>query len=558
MSNIVLLRTMRFSHSLLDHSTLENGTMLRMPCLGACVKQSQKSNVYSTYFVAPAACVCIVAMYLSLHPVAIVSLVKSFGDIDLILIDLFHWLAISDHVWLALEVDHDLGGFGEGVVVLGAHARAVGTTSVHDEQVSDFGLSQASFCQIFWLTRLRGHQIPTFAAMPDDDDVFGFRSDLVGLTGSGEDGHRVDGSVKRRTKDVGHSRIEFQKGVASVSGCENLVLDGRDQGSAHGYQVGSGLDFQFQFTSAVLFGELTEGVRDGSPDFLQVSGDFALDASDLVSTSQVQGFDGRPDLAERQGFRGDLLPNGWVATGSDVRVDSFDDQAVLGDNVGDGAVLEQGVPDSERRSRPTDVCLRKSGSRRGKSTGTGSRVDTDTDLLSGSFEGLSDAFDLRHGASVDLDAQLDEIGKVFWKFLCTKTDVFGWDTGFHGTFDLETRRCVDVNALRREEFEDGGVGAGLHGVSDGQSVRVGEGQTGIGRFLEFLKRIGKDGAPGEVRAGLSGFGGQKDGCICRSRGFDGSRQGCQNYSSLMSGGKGIDGRQCGDCDGGDGCGKTHV
>mmetsp|Transcript_8714 Transcript_8714/g.18902 ORF Transcript_8714/g.18902 Transcript_8714/m.18902 type:complete len:237 (-) Transcript_8714:191-901(-) len=232
--------------------------------------------------------------------------------------------------------------------------------------------------------------------MPDDNNVFGFRSNVIRFSGCGKDGHGVDGSVKGRTEDVRHTRIEFQEGAAIVTGCEYLVLDGGNQGSAHGNQVGSWLDFQSQFSS-VFFGKLAEGIGDGFSNFLQIGRDFALDTSDLVSATKVQRFHGVPDLAKRQGLGGNLLPNGRVTSRSNVCVDSFDGKAVFGNNIRDGSVFDQTEPNSKGRSGSTDIGFGKSRSRRRKTTRTGSGVDTDTHLLAGSFESLSDAFDLGDG-----------------------------------------------------------------------------------------------------------------------------------------------------------------
>mmetsp|Transcript_21545 Transcript_21545/g.53423 ORF Transcript_21545/g.53423 Transcript_21545/m.53423 type:complete len:454 (-) Transcript_21545:91-1452(-) len=441
-------------------------------------------------------------------------LVDSFGNIHLVLVNLFQWLALSDNVWLALEIDHNLGSLGEGVVVFGAHSRAVGTASVHDQEISDFGLSQCSLGEVLGLSGLGCHQITTLAAVTNDNDVFRFGSNILRLSSSGKNGHGVDGSVERWTKHIGHSRIEFQKGVASLPGGEDLVLDGRYQSTAHGNKVGSGFDFQSQFTS-VFFGKLTEGVSDGSTNALQISRYLSLDTSDLVSSTKIQSFDGIPDLAEGKGFGGDLLPDRGVASGSNVCVDSFNGKSVFGNNVWDGSVVKKGIPDSKRRGRSSDVRLGKSARRRRKTTRTGSGVDANANLLSSSLKGLSDAFHLRHGAGVDLDSHLDEIGKVVGKLLRTETDVFRRDSGVHGALDLESRRRINVDALGGKELQDGRVGTGLHGVSDGQAVGVGKGQAGVGGFVELIERVGKDGTSGEVCAGLGGFGSQKDGGIRR-------------------------------------------
>mmetsp|Transcript_29588 Transcript_29588/g.71209 ORF Transcript_29588/g.71209 Transcript_29588/m.71209 type:complete len:330 (-) Transcript_29588:300-1289(-) len=297
--------------------------------------------------------------------------------------------------------------------------------------------------------------------------------------------------------------------MASLSSGENLILNGRNQGTSHGDQVSSWFNLQFQFTS--IFGsKFLKGFSDRLANFLQISGWFSLVTADLVTSSQVECFDGIPNLAKGKRFDSNLLPNGWLTSRSNVRVDSFDGQTVLFDNGGNRAVVDQGVPNSKGRGWSSNIGFGKGSSGFGETAGSDTRVDTDSNLLASSLKGLAETFQLGNRAGIDLDSHLDQIDKIGRKLLGTETNVLGGNTSAHGALDFVSRRGINVNILGIEEFEDRRVGAGLHGVTDGQSIGVGEGEASIGGLFELFQRISVErAATGNINTGGGGFGSQE-------------------------------------------------
>mmetsp|Transcript_129837 Transcript_129837/g.375896 ORF Transcript_129837/g.375896 Transcript_129837/m.375896 type:complete len:201 (+) Transcript_129837:126-728(+) len=198
---------------------------------------------------------------------------------------------------LSVLVYKNFRGFREGIVVLRAHARAVSSTSVHDDNVANLSLAQSALGQIFRLTRLGSHQVTTLTAVANDYNIFCFRPYIRSEAGSRKNGNGVDSTVQRGTKDVRHARIKFQESVARFPSCEHLVLNLRNKRSGHGHQIRAWLDFKLQFTTGVLC-KLLEGILHRLSDLLQVRGGFPFVSANLVSSTQVECLDSVPDLAK--------------------------------------------------------------------------------------------------------------------------------------------------------------------------------------------------------------------------------------------------------------------
>jgi hypothetical protein len=82
-----------------------------------------------------------------------------------ILIDLLQLLSPADEVVAPMAIDEDLGSLREGVVVLGAHAGAVGPSPANGEEVTDLWLQERSWPEGLWLTRDARNEVSRFAAM---------------------------------------------------------------------------------------------------------------------------------------------------------------------------------------------------------------------------------------------------------------------------------------------------------------------------------------------------------------------------------------------------------
>jgi hypothetical protein len=137
-----------------------------------------------------------------------------------ILIDLLQLLSPADEVVAPMAIDEDLGSLREGVVVLGAHAGAVGPSPANGEEVTDLWLQERSWPEGLWLTRDARNEVSRFAAMANlkgrsqqrgveeesgshHDIVDGWVTGLLSMNGSvGEDLNGMRGAIERRTKDL--------------------------------------------------------------------------------------------------------------------------------------------------------------------------------------------------------------------------------------------------------------------------------------------------------------------------------------------------------------------
>ena len=425
---------------------------------------------------------------------------------------------------LAVAPHQHLGRLGKAVVVLGTHAAAVGPASVHDANVANGGRSELPLAQALGLPGQGGHEISALAAMSYDDDALGIGPDVVRLAGARQDGDGMDGTIQGRAEDVGHAGIELEEGMSPLPGGHDLVLDGAHEGTGVGHEVRAGFDLEAELPAGLL-GKVLKDLGDRGANLLQVGGGLARIAAHLVPPSEVAGRDGVPDLAEGEGLGGHLLPDGGIAARADVGVDALDYQAVLFHHFDDGTVGDELVPDAKAGGGSADVGLGESRRGGGEPAGPDAGVDPDADDLSLPGVVPPDALDLRQRAGVDLDAQVDQFGKVPGQLLGGEGDVLGGDARRHGPADLVAARRIDVDALGVEVGQDGPVGAGLHGVPDREAVRVGEGQALVGELLQLGEAVGVQGRTDRVDGGLGRLGGEE-------------RRGGGNGGSLLQSGHG--------------------
>ena len=123
-------------------------------------------------------------------------------------------LADEPDVVVPILADHDLGGLGEGVVVLRVHAAAVAPGPTDDGKVADLDFGEGASADGPRVAVHGAHEVTRLAAVTNDDDLFG-----LGGAGSGVEEDGVAGAVEGGSQDFSHSRIELDKGV-SVEGEE--------------------------------------------------------------------------------------------------------------------------------------------------------------------------------------------------------------------------------------------------------------------------------------------------------------------------------------------------
>ena len=249
-------------------------------------------------------------------------------------------------------------------------------------------------------------------------------------------------------------------------------MDAGKDGAGVGDEERSWLDLEAELTSVGL-GELLEGHLDRRTDDLRVRTLLRRDARDLVATAEIEGLHGRETADEGEARRGDFLPDDRVAAGADVRVDADNLQAVLLYN--GLSLICPLMPNTKGGVRSANVGL----------TGTAratARVKAKTDFMA--WEGLTDPFELQEGASVHVHSFTKESGEIFRDFLRRERDTLGRDTREHRAPDFPARTGIEMEALVREDLQDRGIRAGLHGKSDRYAEGVREGQHGVSLGLQ--------------------------------------------------------------------------
>eukprot|EP00968_Pinguiococcus_pyrenoidosus_P009585 scaffold743_cov267-Pinguiococcus_pyrenoidosus.AAC.24 len=364
--------------------------------------------------------------------------------------------------------EHDLGGFREGVVVLGAHRGAVGAGALDNTEVSDLRLLHHALVHGFRVAGGRRHEIARFAAMPHNHVA----GDVPGL-GRRDRDERMLSAVERRSQHFRHARVELQE-VASASAGADDVLDLRDQRARVGDQEGAGLDLQPELTAGLLRKLLKVGL-DGLAHHGQVRAGLILHAAHLVAATEVQDLDLRELAAQVQAHGAHTLPDLRVGAGADVRVDAHDLVAVLGGDL--GALGRPLVPHAKARVRAAHVGL-------AGAAGAHARVEADAHLAA--RKRLAVPLQLAERAGVDLDAHFHQLLEVVGELLAAERDVAGGHASRHRAAHLEAGAGVNVQAQVGEELEDGGIRARLHGKARRQAVR-------IGKCQRFLGRIGQHG-----------------------------------------------------------------
>ena len=135
-------------------------------------------------------------------------------------------LAAADEAEGAVFGEEDFGGFGEGVVVFGAHGGAVGAGAFDDEEVADGGGGKEARGEGVGRAGGRGEEVAGFAAVADDE-VFLGRAFFAGIFGSRDDDDIMLRAVEAGAEDFGHAGVELEELVAGFAGGGD-VLDGAD------------------------------------------------------------------------------------------------------------------------------------------------------------------------------------------------------------------------------------------------------------------------------------------------------------------------------------------
>mmetsp|Transcript_20211 Transcript_20211/g.45966 ORF Transcript_20211/g.45966 Transcript_20211/m.45966 type:complete len:245 (-) Transcript_20211:592-1326(-) len=229
------------------------------------------------------------------------------GKINLVLPDVLDLLTLADDVNLVVD-DHDLGSLRERVVVLGAHARAVGARGLDDNDVTRHCFTQHALRQSFRFTRRRRHEVSRLAAVTAHD---------VGLSLRGPRGvARDDNNGMLRTiqawpQHVSHASVELDERVALGRPCLHDVVNGGDEAGAVGREEGAGLDLEVQLP-AELAAELLELILHNCAVRLQVRPLVRAHAGDLVASAEVEHRDLGELLAQGDRHARAAPPHGRV------------------------------------------------------------------------------------------------------------------------------------------------------------------------------------------------------------------------------------------------------
>mmetsp|Transcript_34944 Transcript_34944/g.76884 ORF Transcript_34944/g.76884 Transcript_34944/m.76884 type:complete len:330 (+) Transcript_34944:425-1414(+) len=326
---------------------------------------------------------------------------------------------------LAGSVDHHLSGLGEGVVVLGAHRRAVGACALDDADVADGGGSELARLQHLRLVGRRRHQIARLAAVADGDV-------RARLSGGGRAGvrrnqdQRVLRAVEGRPEELRHAGVQLEEAVALLASRHN-VLDGAQESARVGDEEGPRLDLKRELAACPLR-ELLERLLDGRADGLQVGRLLAAHPADLVPAAQVEHAHRRQLLAQAERQARDARPDGRVGARADVRVHARRLEVVF---VDDRLHLRhQLVPDAKGGGGPTHVGL-------ARAAGAEARVEAHAELVATRAAAqLAKGTQLAQRARVVFDAHVEKLAEVRCKLLRAKRNALRRDTRSNGAADF--------------------------------------------------------------------------------------------------------------------------
>mmetsp|Transcript_12762 Transcript_12762/g.19278 ORF Transcript_12762/g.19278 Transcript_12762/m.19278 type:complete len:250 (-) Transcript_12762:658-1407(-) len=247
---------------------------------------------------------------------------------------------------VSTSIDKNLCCFRETVVILCAHTGAIRARAIYDQNITDTCLTQQPFIQRLWLAWFGCHKIAGFAAMADNHCTFHFCTHIFTVSRPGEKSHRMDSTVKRGTQHVSHSCVELQENMSRVTTSRYLILYGGNERSRHGNQKCSRLDFQLELPS-ILGGEFLKRFLHRFSNFNQIGGRLSRITSDLVASTKIQRHNIREHFTERKRNSCSLLPDGGVATRTNVGMDALYIQSIFLYNFWNGTVRHKIFPDAK-------------------------------------------------------------------------------------------------------------------------------------------------------------------------------------------------------------------
>jgi hypothetical protein len=97
---------------------------------------------------------------------------------------------------------------------------------------------------------------------------------------------------------------------------------------------------------------------------------------------------------------------------------------------------------------------------------------------------------------IDRDDHFDQLGKVALELLQAKADLHCWLPHIHCPVNFKSLAGVDAYPVTKEVLKDATVGTGLHGISHGDSISIGECKAVVRRLHEGRQRVGVEGGAG--------------------------------------------------------------
>mmetsp|Transcript_9250 Transcript_9250/g.18470 ORF Transcript_9250/g.18470 Transcript_9250/m.18470 type:complete len:284 (+) Transcript_9250:152-1003(+) len=225
----------------------------------------------------------------------------------LVLPDLLHWLPGPDHVHFPVH-HHHLGGFGEGVVVLRRHARAVRPRALNDDDVTGLGSTQLSLRQRLRVAWGRAHEVATLAAVAAHH-ILGALILARRLARHHHD--RMLCSIQAGAQHVSHASVELDESVPLVCPCLHNIVHRRNERASVRDEERSRLDLHVELAFK-LGGKLLEDVLDDCAVRLEVGALLVLHAPHLVSSAEVERCDIGELLAQPNRQPGALAPHSRV------------------------------------------------------------------------------------------------------------------------------------------------------------------------------------------------------------------------------------------------------
>eukprot|EP00303_Exanthemachrysis_gayraliae_P009087 CAMPEP_0206000344 /NCGR_PEP_ID=MMETSP1464-20131121/1413_1 /ASSEMBLY_ACC=CAM_ASM_001124 /TAXON_ID=119497 /ORGANISM="Exanthemachrysis gayraliae, Strain RCC1523" /LENGTH=541 /DNA_ID=CAMNT_0053373599 /DNA_START=158 /DNA_END=1780 /DNA_ORIENTATION=- len=384
----------------------------------------------------------------------------------LVLVDLLERLALAYQVRFARAIHEHLRRLGEGVVVLGGHAAAVGSGALDEHQVADLRALQGPVQERLRLARRAGEEVTRLAAVARDNVGRALGRGRVARRVRGHHNDRVLGAVQGRAEDVRHAGVELHEVVAlrprgGPAGARH-VLHPAQQAACIGHEEGARLDLELEL-AAVLLREGLEGVAHGGAHLGEVRGHLGPGARHLEPAAQVERLHSRDLAAQLQREARHALPDRGVRPGADVGVHLVRVQAVpLHELQG---LREALVPDAEAARGPAHVGLAR-GAR------AQAWVEAQADARAGAR--LAKGLELGQGAGVHHHAELDELRHVLGQLLGAQGELLRGIARGDRAAALVPRGGVDVDAPVTEEAQHRAIREGLHGEAHREAVRVGE------------------------------------------------------------------------------------